>query len=129
MSDALSRNTPALKNIIQCYCLSQAYRKFEELKSFYTVPCEKVINLISQVYTVDKQTIDMNDHERLSHHQKYSKPIMDKLYGYLHYLLDERLVEPNDDLGKAVNYMIKHQHELTQFLWVAGVPLDNNVLE
>ena len=129
MSDALSRNIPCYKNIISCFCLSHGYRKFEELKSFYTVPCEKITNLISQVYKVDKQTIEMNDHERLRHHQKLSQPIMDKLYGYLHYLIDERLVEPNDDLGKAVNYMIKHKHELTQFLRVEGVPLDNNVLE
>ena len=54
---------------------------------------------------------------------------MDKLYEYLHYLLDEKLVEPNDDLGKAINYMIKHRHELTQFLRIEGVPLDNNALE
>jgi len=129
MSDALSRNIPCYKNIISCFCLSHGYRKFEEIKSFYTVPCEKVVNMISQVYKVDYQTTDMTDHERLKHHQKLSKPIMDKLYEYLHYLLDEKLVEPNDDLGKAINYMINHRHELTQFLRVEGVPLDNNALE
>lgn len=129
MSDALSRNIPCFKNIISCFCLSHGYRKFEELKTFYTVPCEKVVNMISQVYKVDYQTADMTDNERLKHHQKHSTPVMDKLYEYLHYLLDEKLVEPNDDLGKAINYMIKHRHELTQFLRVAGVPLDNNALE
>ena len=129
MSDALSRNIPLFKNIISCFCLGHGYRKFEELKSFYTVPCEKIINMISQVYKVDDQTTDMTDYQRLKYHQKYSKPIMDKLYTYLHYLLDEKLVEPNDDLGKAINYMINHQHELTQFLRIEGVPLDNNVLE
>ena len=129
MSDALSRNIPSFTNIISCFCLSHAYRKFEELKSFYTVPCEKVVSMISQVYKVDAQTIDMTDRERLKHHQKHSKPMMDKLYGYLQYLLDEKLVEPNDDLGKAINYMLKHKHELTQFLRVEGVPLDNNALE
>ena len=129
MSDALSRNIPRYKNIISCFCLSHGYRKFEEIKTFYTVPCEKVVNMISQVYKVDYQTTDMSGHERLKHHQKHSKPIMDKLYEYLHYLLDEKLVEPNDDLGTAVKYMINHQHELTQFLRVAGVPLDNNALE
>lgn len=129
MSDALSRNIPCFKNIISCFCLSHGYRKFDELKSFYTVPCEKVVSMISQVYKVDYQTTDMTDHERLKHHQKHGKPVMDKLYEYLHYLLDEKLVEPNDDLGKAINYMIKHRHELTQFLRVEGVPLDNNALE
>ena len=129
MSDALSRNIPSYNNIISCFCLSHGYRKFEELKSFYTVPCEKIVGMISEVYKVDYQTTDMTDNERLKHHQRLSQPIMDKLYEYLHYLLDEKLVEPNDDLGKAINYMIKHRHELTQFLRVTGVPLDNNVLE
>ncbi len=54
---------------------------------------------------------------------------MGKLYAYLHYLLDAKLVEPNDDLGKAIKYMLNHQHELTQFLRVEGVPLDKNPLE
>jgi transposase len=129
MSDALSRNIPSFKNIISCFCLSHGYRKFDELKSFYTVPCEKVVSMISQVYKVDAQTIDMTDRERLKHHQKHSKPMMDKLYEYLNFLLDEKLVEPNDNLGKAINYMLKHKHELTQFLRVEGVPLDNNDLE
>ena len=129
MSDALSRNTPVFKNIIQCYCLSHAYRKFEELIDFYTVPCKKVVNLISQVYKVDKQTKKMTPIQRLTWHQKQSKPIMDKLHAYLNYLIDEHLVEPNDALGKAINYTLKHWHELTQFLRLEGAPLDNNDLE
>lgn len=129
MSDALSRNIPKDKNLISCFCLSHGYRKFEELKSFYKVPCQKVVNFISNVYKFERQTIDMTDSERLAYHQKHSEPIMDELYTYLNYLVDNKLVEPNDNLGKAVNYMLNHQHELTQFLRVAGVPLDNNVLE
>ena len=85
--------------------------------------------MISKVYKVDYQTTYMTEHERLEHHQKHSKPIMDKLYKYLHYLLDKKLVELNDSLGKAINYMINHRHKLTQFLRVEGVLLDNNALE
>nr|WP_267900613.1 transposase [Legionella qingyii] len=32
-------------------------------------------------------------------------------------------------MHKAMRYMLKHWHELTQFLRVAGAPLDNNILE
>ena len=129
MSDALSRNIPNYKNIISCFCLSHGLRKFDELKTFYPVPCHKVIRFISDVYKIDRQTTDMTDSVRLNHHKKYSKPIIDELYSYCHYLIDNKLVESNDDLGKAVNYMLNHQHELTQFIRVKGVPLDNNVLE
>ena len=43
--------------------------------------------------------------------------------------MDKKLVEPNEPLGKSVNYMLNHWHKLTQFLRVDGAPLDNNAME
>ena len=43
--------------------------------------------------------------------------------------LDDKKVEPNSSLGKAVNYMLNHWKKLTLFLRVAKAPLDNNVCE
>ena len=71
----------------------------------------------------------MTNFERLQYHQEHSKPIMDELHDYLENQLESKQVEPNDSLGKAIKYMIKHWYELTQFLRVAGAPLDNNILE
>jgi transposase len=42
---------------------------------------------------------------------------------------EQRLVEPNSGLGKAIKYMRKHWHKLTLFLRQAGAPLDNNLCE
>ena len=42
---------------------------------------------------------------------------------------DERLVEPNSSLGKAIAYMQTHWATLTRFLSVPGAPLDNNMVE
>jgi transposase len=67
--------------------------------------------------------------ERLQYHQEHSKPIMDELNGYLDNLLSSKQVEPNDALAKAVKYMLKHWHALTQFLRIEGAPIDNNILE
>jgi len=36
------------------------------------------------------------------------------------------LVEPNDDLGQALNYWLNHKKGLTLFLRVSGAKLDNN---
>jgi transposase len=44
-------------------------------------------------------------------------------------LLDEKRVEPNGELGKAIKYMQRHWDKLTRFLTVAGAPIDNNVAE
>jgi hypothetical protein len=54
---------------------------------------------------------------------------MDQLYEYISHQLNSKQVEPNDSLGKEMRYMLKHWHELTQFLRIAGAPLDNNILE
>jgi hypothetical protein len=43
--------------------------------------------------------------------------------------LRQRLVEPNSGLGQAIQYMRRHWRKLTQFLKVAGAPLDNNICE
>ena len=42
---------------------------------------------------------------------------------------DEKLVEENSGLGKAINYVQKRWSELTRFLHVPGAPLDNNICE
>jgi hypothetical protein len=38
-------------------------------------------------------------------------------------------VEPNSSLGKAFTYLLSHWESLTQFLRVAGAPLDSNTVE
>jgi hypothetical protein len=42
---------------------------------------------------------------------------------------EQRLVEPNSGLGKALQYLLRHWHPLTQFLRIEGAPLDNNCCE
>jgi hypothetical protein len=42
---------------------------------------------------------------------------------------DEKLVEENSGLGKAISYVLKHWTKLTQFLHIPGTPLDNNICE
>ena len=43
--------------------------------------------------------------------------------------MEQRHVEPNSALGKALRYLIRHWNELTLFLRKAGAPLDNNLCE
>ncbi len=54
---------------------------------------------------------------------------MDGLEQWLESQISEKKVEPNAGLGQAIKYMQKHWHALTQFLRVAGAPLDNNICE
>jgi hypothetical protein len=129
MCDALSRNIPASFKTILCNCLSHGLRKFDDLKEFYPEPCLHIIKLIADVYELDEKTKGLDKEARLGFHQKHSEPIMTSLHEYITDQLASKQVEPNDSLGKAMRYMLNHWHELTQFLRVAGAPLDNNILE
>ena len=66
---------------------------------------------------------------RLVYHQASSRPIMDELKCWLDQQVEDRLVEPNSALGKAIAYMQSHWETLTRFLSVVGAPLDNNLVE
>ncbi len=67
--------------------------------------------------------------QRLAHHHLKSREVMESLREWIAEQFDERLVEPNSSVGRALTYMVKHWEGLTKFLVVAGVPLDNNVVE
>ena len=72
---------------------------------------------------------NLSPQERLLWHQAESGPVMEDLHAWLERQLDERRVEPNSALGKAMAYLLRHWEKLTLFLRVAGAPLDNNLCE
>ena len=129
MSDALSANIPKGMQTILCNCLGHGFRKFDELTDFFGSECLDIVKKLSKVFEYDAQTHQMSHEDRLLYHQKWSKPVMDELKIYMTTLLDERRVEPNDELGKAIKYMQRHWDKLIRFLTVSGAPIDNNVAE
>ena len=131
MCDALSRNTSEDLQIILSNCLTHGRRNFVDVVSSFPEECQFVIETLATVYHNDQISKDekMTPEERLAFHQTESKPLMDALYLWLNKQLDEKLVEPNSGLGKAISYMLNHWEPLTRFLTVPGVPLDNNICE
>jgi len=90
-----------------------------------------VIDALKQVFDHDDEAREqqMSPAARLAYHQRYSQLIMDELKGWLQKQVDDRLVEPNSSLGKAMTYMQTHWKTLTRFLSIPGAPLDNNLVE
>jgi hypothetical protein len=70
-----------------------------------------------------------SDEERLRFHQEKSGPVMNRLKLWLEELLEEKKVEPNSGLGKAINYTLTRWEPLTLFLRKPGAPLDNSLTE
>jgi hypothetical protein len=54
---------------------------------------------------------------------------MDDLKEWFRSMIEDKKVEPNSGLGKAIKYMRKHWNELTLFLREPDAPLDNNICE
>jgi hypothetical protein len=131
MSDALSSNEAPGMALIRCHCMAHGRRKFSDLEDLFPQECQVVLRVMTEVFDHDEhaRAQQMTPEARLAHHQAYRKPLMDRLKGWLHQQFDERLVEPNSSLGKAISYWLNHWATLTRFLSTAGAPLDANVVE
>tara|TARA_B100000519_G_C14243574_1_gene438569 strand:+ start:112 stop:1746 length:1635 start_codon:yes stop_codon:yes gene_type:complete len=131
MCDALSHNRPANHQTIECHCLSHGFRKFEELEPFYPESCQTIMAYLAIPFEIDRQSKALvhDEHQRLSYHQQHSQTAMTKAKAYMEELLSSKQVEPNESLGKAINYMLKHWEKLTRFLQVPGALIHNNDTE
>jgi hypothetical protein len=131
MADALSRNLPADFKTILANCLAHGRRQFVDVAASFPEPCLYVLETLGKVYKHDAvaRKRDLSPEERLHFHQAESGPLMKELKTWLTRQFEERLVEPNSGLGKAISYLLKHWKKLTLFLREPGAPLDNNVCE
>jgi transposase len=129
MSDALAANTSVEKNVLIGHCLSHARRKVFDLLDAYPSECEVVLEACGKVYGHDAETVGVSKEQRLAWHQEKSGPVMKELKAWIERQFSERLVEPNSNLGKALQYWRNHWEELTLWLREPGAPLDNNIAE
>jgi transposase len=131
MSDALHSNDADETTLIRCHCLAHGRRKFSEIEDVFPGECQVVLESLKQVFDHDEEArvTQMSAEERLAYHQAASGPIMEGLKRWLQQQGDDRLVEPNSSLGKAIAYLLSHWETLTRFLSVPGAPLDNNLVE
>jgi transposase len=134
MCDALSRNVPKLPagvEILLANCLAHGRRQFVEVAPNFPGECRYVLEMLGQVYGRDAEARAqaLTAEQRLQFHQQHSGPVMEQLHRWLEAQFAERKTEPNSGLGKAITYLLRHWRPLTTFLRVAGVPLDNNLVE
>lgn len=132
MSDALSSNEVGDESmLIRCHSLAPGRRKFSDLEAVFRQECQVVLEVISQVFDHDEQARqdELSAEARLAYHQAPSQPLMDGLKRWLDKQIEERLVEPNSSLGKAIGYLRRHWQSLRRFLSIAGAPVENNLAE
>ena len=131
MCDGLDRNLPKEFETIVANCLAHARRKFVEVANSFPEDCRHVLETLRDVYINDARARKrgLSDEERLSYHKEHSSPLMDDLQEWMDEQIQQRRVEPNSSLGKAISYMTGRWERLTLFLSKPGAPLDNNLVE
>lgn len=131
MCDALSRNMSEDLRTIVSNCLAHGRRSFVDVVGKFPDECEYVLRILSEVYRHDEVARErkLSKEERLAYHKAQSGSLMEGLMSWMREQFDQKKVEPNSGLGKAIQYMINHWEKLTRFLQVAGAPLDNNLCE
>lgn len=131
MCDALSRNASSEFETILANCLAHGRRNFTDILDVFPVESQYVIKQLGKVYRNDTiaKAMEMAAAQRLEFHQNESGPVMTRLKEWFKEQFEEKKVEPNSSLGKAINYMNNHWEKLTLFLRVEGAPIDNNAVE
>ena len=131
MCDAKSGNVPKNAEVVPCYCNTHARRNFVNVAEDFPDQCLYVIDVFATIYENDALTkeLRMSPEERLQWHLEKSGPAMESFHAWLNDQFDKKQVEPNSSLGKAITHVLNHWKELTRFLHVPGVPLDNNICE
>jgi transposase len=131
MCDALASNVAGVFITILANCLAHGRRQVADVAEQFPEAARYVIEALAEVYEHDAtcRQDQLSPEQRLSFHQQHSKPIMEGLQRWMNEQFEQRLVEPNSGLGKALRYLIRHWDELTLFLRKAGAPLDNNLCE
>lgn len=131
MCDALSRNLPKNLQVILAHCLAHARRLVVDVVPSFPDACARVLTLLGEVYKNDAHAKEraLSNAERLAYHQAHSAGPMHELHRWCAEQFEQRLVEPNCGLGKAIQYLRKHWERLTLFLRTSGAPLDNNICE
>jgi hypothetical protein len=131
MSDALARNEPETFKTIASNCLFHARSNFVDVYSSFPDECAHLIKAIGKVYHFDAiyKERNLSPEERLQFHQTHSGPVMEDLKKWLTDQIDQKKVESNSGLGKAIHYMLKRWERFTLFLRIPKAPLDNDICE
>jgi transposase len=131
MCDALPRNLPGELEVILANCLTHGRRYWVQAAANFPEECRYILEILGKVYHNDAIAREqaMTPDQRLKFHQTESTPLMDEMKRWLDKQVDEKLCEPNSDLGSAVAYMLNHWKPLTLFLCVPGAPLDSRIVE
>lgn len=115
------------RGLTEVGCWAHARRYFHKALDSDQSRMGLALSLIAQLYRVEKEARSLRPTERLELRRLESRPILDKLHGYL--LEIEAEVLPKSPEGRAVRYSLKNWTALTRYCEDGDLEIDNNAVE
>ncbi|MFQ5757617.1 MAG: IS66 family transposase [Acidiferrobacterales bacterium] len=129
----LARGQPSFKLV---HCWAHVRRKFIEIEDNYPVPCAEIVDLIGQLYAVERlvpsvhlSTIAQDKAEALRLRAELRDKRSRRIMSSIHKWVFQQHPLPQCGLAKAIAYMTGMWKGLTAFLEDPCIPLDNNAAE
>jgi transposase len=105
------------------HCWAHVRRKFVEAEEFAPEPCKQVLDLIGELYAVEREC--KSDEERARARAERSREMLRRIHAWA---LEQRSL-PQSPLGKAIRYMGDLWPGLVRFIDEPRLALDNNATE
>ena len=115
------------RGLIEVGCGAHARRYFHKALESDQPRMGPALLLIAQLYRVEAKARPLPAEERLRLRQLESRPLLDKLHGYL--LEFQAEVLPKSPEGRAARYTLKNWTALTRYCKDGDLAIDNNAVE
>jgi len=114
-------------DVTECGCWAHARRYFFKALSSDAVRANHALELIGQLFILERAAPTGPPDEKLARRQKLAKPIVDAFLAWC----DAEALKVLDEtpISKAIQYVRNQRAALRQFLDDGRLPLDNNVSE
>jgi transposase len=107
------------------HCWAHVRRKFVEVDELHQGSCTEVLDMIGELYAVEREARDGPPDERARLRRERSAAIVQRIHDWA---LQQRAL-PESPLAKAIAYLGAMWDGLQRFLHDPMVPIDNNAVE
>ena len=116
------------QGITEIGCMAHARRKFHDLQvaNQSQISVDALVQ-IGQLYDIERQAKDLDDHQRHQLRQEKAKPVLDLWHRWL--LAQRQKVPDGSATAKAIDYSLKRWDALIRYCEDGAVPIDNNRVE
>lgn len=116
-------------NLIIGGCWQHLKDYFEKASKCFPDQSKKIINLIKDIFTADRETHNMGANQRLEYLQKNAIPIIDEISIIIDEYLEAKVALPKSELGIAMTYFKNQYSKLMASFQYSAIPIHNNISE